>query len=164
MGEGDVDFEAWYEAEHQGLVRALWALTGDEALAQDLAAEACSRALARWSRVGAMASPGGWTYRTAINLVRRHERRRRLEAQLLRRHRIDDVVPPAAADVDLWAAVAALPARQREAVALRYLGGLREQDVATAMGISEGGASAALSAARQALAATLEKTHDRSAP
>lgn len=164
MGEGDVDFEAWYEAEHRGLVRALWALTGDEALAQDLAAEACSRALARWGRVGAMASPGGWTYRTAINLVRRHERRRRLEAQLLRRHRIDHVVPPAATDVDLWAAVAALPDRQREAVALRYLGGLREQDIAAAMGISEGGASAALSAARRSLATALETSHDRSAP
>ena len=48
-----------------------------------------------------------------------------------------------------------LPLRQREAVVLRYVADLREREVATVMGISEGAASAALSAARRSLAARL---------
>ena len=44
------------------------------------------------------------------------------------------------ADPQLWAAVAALPARQRQAVALRYLADLRYREIGAAMGTSEAAA------------------------
>ena len=55
----------------------------------------------------------------------------------------------------MWAAVAALPDRQREAIALRYLLGLTQAEVADAMGVAPGTASATLAAARRALAPIL---------
>lgn len=56
---------------------------------------------------------------------------------------------------ELWAAVAGLPDRQREAIALRYVSGLTEAEVAAAMGVREGSASATLSKARRRLAEVL---------
>jgi RNA polymerase sigma factor (sigma-70 family) len=44
---------------------------------------------------------------------------------------------PAAADETLWEAVGELPARQRSAVVLRYVGDLPHRDIATAIGCSE---------------------------
>ena len=57
---------------------------------------------------------------------------------------------------EVWAAVRRLPRRQREAIALRYVLDLSELQVAAAMGVAEGTASATLAAARRALAAALE--------
>lgn len=148
-------FESWYRREHEAFVRALWSITGDREAARDLAAESFSRALERWDRVGIMASPGGWTWRVAINLSRRRHRRASLERAVLRGDRPDDVVLDDQRDLDLWQAVAALPRREREAVALRYVAGLGEAQVAETMGISEGAASASLSSARRRLQRTL---------
>jgi RNA polymerase sigma factor (sigma-70 family) len=64
-------------------------------------------------------------------------------------------LPPDAVDPDLWRAVARLPRRQREAVALRYLADLTEAEIATVMRISEGAVSATLTRARRELAASL---------
>lgn len=52
------DFEAWYREERPDLVRALWVITGDRDIADDVVNEAFSRALSRWDRGSAMASPG----------------------------------------------------------------------------------------------------------
>ena len=40
-------------------------------------------------------------------------------------------------DAEIWAAVAALPERQRAAVALRYVGDLSHREIAAAIGCSE---------------------------
>jgi RNA polymerase sigma factor (sigma-70 family) len=47
---------------------------------------------------------------------------------------------PEVVAVDLWEAVGALPAKQRGAVALRFLGDLPYADIATALGCSEAAA------------------------
>ena len=62
--------------------------------------------------------------------------------------------------VALRSAVGALPAREREVVVLRYVADLREREVAAALGISEGAASAALVAARRRLARVLGTTDE----
>lgn len=77
--------------------------------ARDVTAEAFARALERWDRVGAMASPGGWTCRVALNLLRRRLRRSALEQQLLRRVPRREPPPLSDAAVGVWAAVATLP-------------------------------------------------------
>ena len=51
--------------------------------------------------------------------------------------------------------MAALPERQRLAVALRYLADLTEDQVASTMGIARGTVAATLHSARQTLAASL---------
>ena len=55
-------FERWYRREFSRLVDVLRPLGTDPSYAEEVAAEAFSRALERWDRVGAMASPTGWTY------------------------------------------------------------------------------------------------------
>jgi RNA polymerase sigma-70 factor (ECF subfamily) len=124
-------------------------------VAVEAVAEAFSRAYERWARVQGMASRTGWVYQVALNDMRRRVRRRQREAEV---HARQGGRPPAglaAADIDVWRAVASLPLRQREAVVLRYVADLREREVADAMGISEGAASAALTAARRTLAGLL---------
>jgi RNA polymerase sigma factor (sigma-70 family) len=154
------DFGAWYQAEHGRLVAVLLRLGADPGTAADVAAEAFSRVLERWSSVGVMASPSGWTYQVAFNLVRRRARRATLEAQFLRRQRTREQPAPGG---EIWLAVRVLPPRQRMAVVLHYLVDLPYKDVAEAMGISEGTVAASLSAARRTLGQSLAEQPDNAA-
>ena len=61
-GSVELDFDDWYRTEWPRLVASLAMACGD-------------RELARWPRVSRMASPGGWTYRVAVNLLRRRHGR-----------------------------------------------------------------------------------------
>ncbi len=153
-------FESWYRAEHPRVLAAMAVVARDPEVAREVTAEAFARALERWDRVSAMGSPGGWTYRVALNLVRRRARRAALEHRLLRRMAAGDGsagVPDHA--VEVWQAVTALPPRMRTAVALRYLGGLTEAEVATTMGVAAGTVAATLHDARRRLAHLLEVAH-----
>jgi RNA polymerase sigma factor (sigma-70 family) len=148
-------FEAWYRAEHPRLLAALTVACGNGDIAQDATAEAFARALAAWGRVGAMETPAGWTYRVGVNVLRRQARRVAIEARLLRRVVPATIATPTDDNVELWDAVRALPKRERLAIALRYAGGLPEADVAAAMGVAVGTASATLTSARRRLARAL---------
>jgi RNA polymerase sigma-70 factor (ECF subfamily) len=160
---GGIDFSRWYTDERDRLVRSLLVIGGDPEGARDAVAEAFSRAYERWGRVSAMASPTGWVYRVALNELRRRERRRRIESRLLGRKAPSPHLAPPEVDPELWLAVAALPAREREVIVLRYVADLREREVAAALGISEGAASAALVAARRRLARALEDKDEKEA-
>ena len=157
---GGIDFSRWYTDERDRLVRSLLVIGGDAEAARDAVAEAFSRAYERWARVSAMASPTGWVYRVALNELRRRERRRRVESRLLGRRQVLQHAAPPEVDPELWSAVGALPAREREVVVLRYVADLREREVAAALGISEGAASAALVTARRRLARALGTTDE----
>ena len=147
------EFEPWYLREHPKVLAALSWVAGDPEVAADATDEAFARAYADWRKVGRMASPGGWVYRVALNVVRRRMRRTALERR--------KVEPPAAVaqvvDREIWAVVRQLPERQRVAVVLRYLVDLPEHEVATAMGISRGTVASALAVARQRLAKWLRE-------
>ena len=151
-------FEAWYLREHPKVVAALTWVAGDPDVAADATDEAFARAYASWRKVESMASPGGWVYRVALNVVRRRMRRASLEQRTAQ--------PPAAVaevvDHEIWSVVQQLPERQRVAVVLRYLLDLPEKEVAIAMGISRGTVASALAAARARLASwlTIEETPD----
>ena len=69
------EFEAWYRADYQRLVNAVALTVGDSVLAADAVAEAFTRALARWNRVGSMQHRSGWVFRTAVNVAKRSLRR-----------------------------------------------------------------------------------------
>lgn len=148
------EFEAWYETVHPRLGAALAVAFGDEDLAQESADEAVARAYASWGSVSKMASPTGWVFTVAFNIARRRLRRRSFERRLLLRA---DDAGERAPEVELWLVVAELPARQRQAVVLRHVGHLREQEIAQVMGISRGGVSSTLRAAHRSLRTELSE-------
>jgi RNA polymerase sigma factor (sigma-70 family) len=102
-----------------------------------------------------MESPTGWTLVVARNALRTTSRtdRRRITAH--RRAEQVRTAPPPEMNVEVWDAVRRLPRRQREVIALRYLGDLRERDIAEVLAIAPGTVARALHDARQALAGTL---------
>lgn len=151
-------FERWYLEEHGRLVAALMWITGDADIAHDTADEAFARALLHWRRVGAMASPGGWTYKVALNVLRRRMRRAAHERRLFDQQPRDIAMPAPAGEV--WSVVRGLPERQRVAIVLRYLLDLPEREVARVMGVSPGTAASTLAAARARLATWLDDEPD----
>lgn len=156
MDAPGVDFEGWYAQEYPRLVRAITVASGDPDLAEDVVAEAFSRAYGSWGRIQSLGNPTGWVYRVAVNVLRRRWRRAHLERRLLLRARPVVSAEMADAHPEIWRAIQALPARQREAVGLRYVADLTERQVADAMKVAEGTASATLAAARRQLAQELE--------
>jgi RNA polymerase sigma-70 factor, ECF subfamily len=154
---GGADFETWYRREHPRLLGALTVAAGSPDVAADATAEAFVRAYERWDRVRDMASPGGWLYRVALNVVRRRARRLAFEHDVLRRS-VPVAEPPPLVHPEVWDAVRALPRQQRVAIALRYVLDLPEAEVAAVMGVTRGSASATLTAARRRLADDLAWT------
>jgi DNA-directed RNA polymerase specialized sigma24 family protein len=144
------DFESWYRREYPRVLATLVLVLGHGDLAREAADEAFARALARWPSVSQMASPGGWTYRVALNLARRSARRAALEHRLLRGARPEDHSVPGPA-VELWHVVGGLPRRQREVVVLRHLLDLREREIADVLGIRRSSVSQSLAAAHRTL-------------
>src|SRR5689334_12872267 len=114
---GDDDFEAAFDHMLGRAYRhALW-LVGNRPLAEDLAAEALTRTYARWRRVRTFEYRDAWLLRVVTNLA--------IDSYSRHDVRIDDSAPmgleeAAVLRVTLAQALRALPARQRDAVVLRY--------------------------------------------
>ncbi|HEV7719828.1 MAG TPA: sigma-70 family RNA polymerase sigma factor [Iamia sp.] len=150
MHDDTPDFAPWYEANHRPLVAAMRVLCHDDAVAEDIAAEAFVRALERWPRVRAMESPVGWLHRVGLNLVRRRARRATLQLRVLARLApvVTHVDPPAG---EVWLVVSTLPERQRTAVVLRHVARLTEAEIAEAMGVGRSTVSSTLRDAHRSL-------------
>lgn len=129
-------------------------ILGDVGAAEDVASEALARAYARWTRLAGADHLDAWVLRVAINLAIDRTRRRVAPVEVGARASDEDVVVLRLA---LAEALRSLPTRQREAVALRYLTDLREQDVATTLGISP---SAVKTHVHRGLAALRERLGD----
>jgi RNA polymerase sigma factor (sigma-70 family) len=127
------DFEAQCADLYRAAYQAGFRLLGDRAAAEDVAQEAVARCLVRWSRVADHALP--WVVRVATNLGIDEVRRRQ-------RHSTSVEVAAGSDDLDrrrdLVQALARLPKRQREVVALRYLADLDDESIARLLGISHG--------------------------
>jgi RNA polymerase sigma-70 factor (ECF subfamily) len=159
-GENDAEFTAWYGREFSRIAASLALSTGHHDLAEDATSEAFARALADWPRVSSMTSPTAWVYTVALNQVRTGLRRTVLERRYASRDRApvaDGPEPPAD---NVWRAVAALPERQRIAIALRYVLDLPEAEIATVMNVRRGTVAATLHAARARLADLLSPMHE----
>lgn len=129
-------------------------LTGNVDRAQDLVQEALARAYGR-PRAGAdLAWTEAYVRRAILNLFLDGYRRDRLWVR--RRHLfaapsddapalVDQVATSTADHVDVQAALATLPARERACVVLRFYDDLTVPDVAARLGISEGAAKRYLS-------------------
>jgi RNA polymerase sigma factor (sigma-70 family) len=129
-------FEESYDSMRRSAYRAAYRLLGQRAPAEDVAGEALARAYSRWSSVSAHAE--AWVVKVATNLAldigRQRARAARRHQELIDEQPIDNVEMR----LDLQAALRALPRRQREVVALRFLGDFSEQATAAALGLSIG--------------------------
>lgn len=136
------DFADFCAREHPRLVGALDLYCGDLGVAEELAAEALVRACERWEEVRAMAAPGAWVHRVAMNLTNSWYRRRRAERRALARigpvgvHLEENTAEVMA----VREALVLLPRRQRQAVILRHYLGVPAAEVAQLMGITPGNA------------------------
>lgn len=145
----DPSFRDLYRREFPSVCRAVYLLAGDRELAEDAAQEAFARALARWRRVAAHPAPGGWVTKTALNVARRHLRKRVASAPP------PDDVNDAGEAAALHLAIRKLPSRQLEAVALHYLLDMSVAETAASMEVDEGTVKTHLSRARATLARSL---------
>jgi RNA polymerase sigma-70 factor (ECF subfamily) len=152
-----IDFEDWYREEYRRIYASVLLFCGEPTLAAEATDEAFVRALERWSRVGAMPSPAGWTFVVARNLLRRTARRAARERALAPP---PEIVAPDLS-IELWDAVRALAKRERELVALRYVGGLTEPEIAATLGLATGTVSRGLHDARTHLQQMLHPEEDK---
>lgn len=111
-------------------------ILGDDAAAEDVAAEAMARAYAHWGKIALQPWREGWVVRVSSNLALDAVRKRsRLSSGVVEAQVEDDDVVVRMA---LAEALALLPRRQREVVVLRHLGGLSEAECAEALRVSTG--------------------------
>lgn len=147
MGREHAQFAEFYRVHRAACVKAVVAGTGDRQGAEDLVAEAFTRAWMSWRKVSRHPAPQAWVVRTALNARVSTWRRRRREVALTADH--DLAVGPDAGGVDttLMEALRRLPARQREVVALRAFLDLDTETTARVLGIAAGTVTAHLSRA-----------------
>jgi RNA polymerase sigma-70 factor (ECF subfamily) len=115
--------------------RVGYRILGDRGEAEDVAQETLARAYARWSTVHRHAEP--WVVRVATNHAIGVWRKRR-PADAVGDIAVRSHAQTAADRIDLARVIAALPRRQREVVALRFLADLPERETAAALGCSIG--------------------------
>ncbi|WP_432570519.1 RNA polymerase sigma factor [Kineococcus sp. SYSU DK005] len=160
--ELEASFDAFAAAAMPRLRQLAYAWSRDWHRADDLVQDTLERVYAPWPRVRRDGSPFAYARTTMLRHLISEQRRpwRRRESTGL--HLDPDPpapqAPPAQAtslSLDLLAAIAALPVRQRAVVLLRYVEDLPVAEVAQALGISEGTVKSQASHARTALAAHL---------
>lgn len=129
----EADFESAFRDLYPRAFGLALRMLGNRAVAEDLASETMARAYARWDRLDPERR-AGWVLRVtsnqAIDLLRR--KGHSLEPGVI------DLEDATALRIALAAALAELPRRQREAIALRYLSDLSEAETALALGIGVG--------------------------
>jgi RNA polymerase sigma-70 factor (ECF subfamily) len=151
----DDGFADWYEEHYRRVFASVVLVAGDHGVAAEAVDEAFARALERWAHVRAMGSPAGWTFIVARNLLRRSARGRA-------REQANPLTPGGEPEIDvaLWQTVRSLPNRERELIALRYVAGLTELQIASTLGIAPGTVARGLHDARARLHSMLAPEED----
>ncbi|HDK46048.1 MAG TPA: SigE family RNA polymerase sigma factor [Actinobacteria bacterium] len=134
-------FEHFYRREYRQVAALAYVLTGRSGTAEDLAQEAFVAAFRNWDRIGFYDKPEAWVRRVVANRAVSLRRRGITELKLLAR--LFRPPPPGPQDMDgeateVWDAVRALPKRQAQAVAFRYLNDLSLEEIGVIMGCSAG--------------------------
>ena len=152
--------EALYRKHYITMAKTARLLIGSREEGEEIAQDAFVALYRGWDRLRDKEGSVAYLRASVVNLARGRIRR----ALLARRHP-PPVEPPADPPepgpgaqelVALRAALRSLPARQREAVVLRFFAGLDETAAAAAMGISAGALKSHLHRAKTALGQKLE--------
>lgn len=154
-----IEFEEFFSEQYDPVVRSLTMVFDDRAAAEDAAQVGFERALRRWRTVSGLDRPGTWVYVVALRHGRRTLERDKWPED-------DEIVDEDGFESDvistMWIeeALRRLPARQRAAIVLRHLAGLRVKEIAEALGVTEGTIKASLHAAHRNLRVDLEDQPD----
>ena len=156
-----VDVEALFRAEYRALVRLAVLLLGDRGASEEVVQDAFVQLHRGGHRIADPAKAPAWLRSAVLNGARSRLRRR----DVRRRHLAP--VPAPAPDAEsaaiagddhrrVVAALRTLPARQREALVLRFYADLSEAETAAAMGVSAGSVKQHVHRGLAALATVLE--------
>ena len=149
------DFAALYVGHYEQLLRLAVLLVGDLSAAEDVVQEAFIRVHRRLD-AGSVHAPLAYLRQSVVNLARSELRRRLIRL----RHAPRPMPDVASAEEGACAAISRqeviralrrIPARQREAVVLRYWADLPEAEIAELMGISTGAVKGYISRAMDRL-------------
>ena len=135
-------------------------LVDDDETAHEIASEAFTRLLSRWTGLD---NPQSYLYMIATNLVRDHWRRTGRERNAIRVMTAAGPADPAyhpTQDIDVRALIQALPERLRSPFLLHYYGGFGLKEVAVMLGRPEGTIKADLFNARARLKAAVGDARD----
>jgi RNA polymerase sigma-70 factor (sigma-E family) len=154
---------ALYQTHALALKKLAFLMTGDQPTAEDIVQDAFLGLCRRWPSLHETGNALGYLRASVLNGCRSVHRVR------FRRQGIALDAPPdslSAEDIavlgeanrEVLAGIRRLPARQREAVVLRYYLDMTEDQAAQAMGISRGTVKSATSRGLAALARMLEET------
>jgi RNA polymerase sigma-70 factor (ECF subfamily) len=152
-----MSFDDFYLREFRPMVALAAAVSGSSLMAEDLAQDAMARIYDRWDRISRYDKPGAFARRVTINLA--SSRRKRDAVAERGRSRLGTqhaVPPPAEPHTAVWEAVAALPPKQRAAIALHYLEDRPITEIADILGCASATARVHLHRARTTLATLLE--------
>jgi len=136
--EDQHEFAEFYAAARDDCLRVVLVSVNDRQLAEDLVAEAFTRAWKGWPKVRQHPAPRAWVVRTALNAHVSWWRRRRREQALLSP---EETATPAAhpsLDSSLMSALRRLPVRQREVIVLRLLLDLDTSTTGQILGMPSG--------------------------
>ncbi len=136
MEQDQREFAEFYATAWSDCLRIVMVSVADRPLAEDLVAEAFTKAWASWRKVRGLDEPRAWVIRTAMNARVSWWRRHRREVTLGSHNTMAASSQDLAVDSSLVTALRRLPVRQREVIALRLLLDLDTGTTAKMLGIS----------------------------
>jgi RNA polymerase sigma-70 factor, ECF subfamily len=132
------DLEALFHAHWPRAHRAAYLVVHDAALAEDIAQEGFLAAIRNLDRFDRRRPFGPWLHRIVVNRAIDAARARALRRESELEERVAAADPPAAADRDVLAALAALPPDQRAVVVMRHLLGYTPGEIARLLDLPRG--------------------------
>lgn len=153
----DDDYRDFFLKRYPQVVRTVWFVVHDWAVAEEVAQDAFLELFKDWSRLREYDRPDLWVRRVAIRRAQREAARRakREHLELAASDPVPSVDGIRLPDPDLLAAIRDLPAQQRAVVVLFYLEDLPMAEVAEALACSTSTGFVHLHNARKRLAAAL---------
>ncbi len=172
MPAGDLAASTWtadeavtrlFASQYRPLVRLAVLLLRDSGAAEEIAQDAFVALHERWGRLRDHDKAAAYLRQSVVNRARSALRHRVVVDRFLRRQTAPMTVPSAEAGAlvaethaEILEAVRKLPARQREALVLRYYADLSEAQTAETMGVSQGAVKSHTARALAALRRTME--------
>jgi RNA polymerase sigma-70 factor (ECF subfamily) len=155
-----VTFEDFFYAERRSLLAQAYVLTGSSDDAQDLVQEVFLRAWTKWNEVARKESPAAWARTVLQNLVIGRWRRGQMEMRHSQRTSLRSAAEDQSTTFDLSAldlarALRRVPEKERTALVLYHVAGLRVSEVASEMSAPEGTVRSWLVRGRVSLAKAL---------
>lgn len=147
---------AFLAGDYRRVVAAVTLVCADAANAEDAVQEALKRAWERGRSGETIDSPTSWIAVVAMNLARSGLRRRLAERRAMDRLVLPSMQEPSDDTIEVARAVQGLPLRERQAVVLHYYMGMKIEEIATALAITDGAVKNALFRGRRSLAKMID--------